>query len=219
MLISNHENVAVLSSATRGNRLRPPPPIEEHLIMIKRDSSSYYFPDCRKDANCNCEMCLATCVYSGYGEEFGEKSSAVRDLNGKLRFLQKSLQGIVDVDKISNCSYANSRWEINQTAGLLATGISSRSFTIIFWQSHRVVGWKVSIRSEYMILEYQRSATLENPRLVFSSTSNIEIQGVKNTWQDEARCTGSSLLSRVTKTIISLPNTQPNGLCPIFSFL
>ena len=43
----------------------------------------------------------------------GEKSWAVKDLNGKLRFLQKSLQGLVDV-KVSNCSYANSRWEISQ---------------------------------------------------------------------------------------------------------
>lgn len=43
----------------------------------------------------------------------GEKCWGVKDLNGKLRFLQNSLQGLVD-RKVSNCSYSNSRWEISQ---------------------------------------------------------------------------------------------------------
>ncbi|KAF4363519.1 hypothetical protein G4B88_022080 [Cannabis sativa] len=323
------KNVAVLSSATSGKSTTTTASIEEHLSDQCRDSSSYYFPDCRKDANCNCEMCLASINatldlvpmsslsklstvsrpnhkvavtpisfsasslstptsnttrtpesrhlrsssrtnlkekkpkreerkwgcrgdflrlfglfslifvaefgFSGIVSEvfqpaftpdmvrnFGEKSSAVRDLNGKLRFLQKSLQGIVDVDKISNCSYANSRWEINQdglllnsgcklykstseeiriwgwplqTAGLLATGISSRSFTII---SGRVTEWSdgkvgyvirktnsswghrkwgssaVQFDPNTWILEYQRSATLENPRLVSAALAILK---------------------------------------------
>ncbi|EXB63463.1 hypothetical protein L484_005426 [Morus notabilis] len=145
--------------------------------------------------------------------KIGEKSSAVKDLNGKLRFLEKSLRGLVD-GKISNCSYANSRWEINQdvlllsshcrlykssmeeiriwgwplqTAGLLATGFSPRSFTVI---SGRVTEWSdgkishvirkansswthrkwgssaVQFDANTWILEYQRSSILENPRLV-----------------------------------------------------
>ncbi|PON80045.1 ERG2/sigma1 receptor-like [Parasponia andersonii] len=142
----------------------------------------------------------------------GEKSWAVRDLNGKVRFLQKSLQGLVD-GKISNCSYANSRWEIGQdglllsshcklyqssmeeiriwgwplqTAGLLTTGFSSRSFTVI---SGRVTEWSdgkvgyvirkansswahrkwassaVQFDPNTWILEYRQSSILENPRL------------------------------------------------------
>ena len=41
------------------------------------------------------------------------KSEAAKDLNGKLRFLQKELQAIVD-GKVSNCSYASSTWDISQ---------------------------------------------------------------------------------------------------------
>jgi hypothetical protein len=43
----------------------------------------------------------------------GEKSWVVQDLKGKLRFLQRELQGLVDVE-VSNCSYINSNWEIDQ---------------------------------------------------------------------------------------------------------
>lgn len=49
--------------------------------------------------------------------KIGEKSWVAKDLNGKLRFLEKSLQGLVD-GKVSNCSYANSKWEINQVLDL-----------------------------------------------------------------------------------------------------
>lgn len=45
--------------------------------------------------------------------QIGKKSEVVKDLNGKLRFLQKEFQGIVD-GLVSNCSYVNSKWEINQ---------------------------------------------------------------------------------------------------------
>lgn len=37
----------------------------------------------------------------------------VQDLNGKLRVLQRELQGMVN-EEISNCSYSNSMWEIDQ---------------------------------------------------------------------------------------------------------
>lgn len=43
----------------------------------------------------------------------GEKSWDVKDLKGRLRFLQRELQGLVDAE-ISNCSYTNSIWEIDQ---------------------------------------------------------------------------------------------------------
>lgn len=42
-----------------------------------------------------------------------EKSRAVKDLNGKLKFIQKELHGFVD-GNLSNCSYANSVWKIIQ---------------------------------------------------------------------------------------------------------
>ncbi|XP_054807672.1 uncharacterized protein LOC129309927 isoform X2 [Prosopis cineraria] len=87
----------------------------------------------------------------------GEKSSVDQNLNGKFRFLQRELQHIV-IGKVQNCSYGNSLWEISQngvllnsrctlyksaaeevaiwgwplqTAGLLTTGFSSRTFTIL----------------------------------------------------------------------------------------
>ncbi|KAI9115087.1 hypothetical protein K1719_014100 [Acacia pycnantha] len=97
-------------------------------------------------------------------KKVGEKSSAVQDLNGKFRFLQKELQDIVN-GKVQNCSHGNSVWDISQngvllnsrctlyksaaeevamwgwplqTSGLLTTEFSSRSFTIL---SGRVTEW------------------------------------------------------------------------------
>lgn len=43
----------------------------------------------------------------------GEKSWAVKDLKGRLRFVQRELRGLVN-GEISNCSYTNSIWEIDQ---------------------------------------------------------------------------------------------------------
>jgi hypothetical protein len=43
----------------------------------------------------------------------GEKCHEVHDLNGKLRFLQKELGNIVH-GEVSNCSFTDSSWEINQ---------------------------------------------------------------------------------------------------------
>ncbi|TKY51170.1 Sigma non-opioid intracellular receptor 1 [Spatholobus suberectus] len=94
----------------------------------------------------------------------GEKCSRVRDLNGKLRLLQKELASVV-VGGVSNCSFADTLWEISQdglllnsrctlyksvieevtiwgwplqTAGLLTNGFSFRTFTIL---SGRVTQW------------------------------------------------------------------------------
>jgi len=43
----------------------------------------------------------------------GEKCHKVQDLNGKLKFLQKELGGIVN-GKVSNCSFTDKSWEISQ---------------------------------------------------------------------------------------------------------
>ncbi|MED6205506.1 hypothetical protein PIB30_018288 [Stylosanthes scabra] len=87
----------------------------------------------------------------------GEKCWHVEDLNGKLRLLQKELASVVD-GKVSNCSHVHSLWKISQdgvllnsrctlyksaieevtvwgwplqTSGLLTTGFSSTTFTIL----------------------------------------------------------------------------------------
>ena len=44
----------------------------------------------------------------------GERSYFVLDLNGRLRFLQNELRGLVAHGKIFNCSCTDSKWEINQ---------------------------------------------------------------------------------------------------------
>ncbi|XP_061376196.1 uncharacterized protein LOC133318220 [Gastrolobium bilobum] len=94
----------------------------------------------------------------------GEKCFQVQDLNGKLRFLQKELASVV-VGDVSSCSFADTLWEIKQdglllnsrctlyksaieevtiwgwplqTAGLLSTEFSFRTFTVL---SGRVTEW------------------------------------------------------------------------------
>ncbi|XVE84648.1 hypothetical protein DITRI_Ditri17bG0029700 [Diplodiscus trichospermus] len=149
----------------------------------------------------------------------GERALVVQDLNGKLRFLQNELKGFVN-GKVSNCSNTDSIWEIDQgslllnshcilyksateevriwrwplqTAGLLTTGVSSRSFTIL---SGRVTEWSngkigfvtrkanaswvqrkwgasaIQLDPNTWIMEYRRSSLLENPRL-FSATLEL----------------------------------------------
>lgn len=53
----------------------------------------------------------------------GEKSWVVDDLNGRLRFLQKEVQGLVQ-GKVSNCSYSNSIWEISQVRSNQTSSVS-----------------------------------------------------------------------------------------------
>jgi hypothetical protein len=43
----------------------------------------------------------------------GEECHKVQDLNGKLKFLQKEFGGIVN-GKVSNCSFTDKSWKINQ---------------------------------------------------------------------------------------------------------
>ncbi|KAE8077059.1 hypothetical protein FH972_015664 [Carpinus fangiana] len=151
----------------------------------------------------------------------GEKSWDMKDLKGRLRFLQRELQGLVDA-KISNCSYTNSIWEIDQdglllnsrctlyksameevfiwgwplqTAGLLTTGFSSRSFTIL---SGRVTEWSdgkvgflirkantswvhqkwgasvVQLNPGTWVLEYRRSSILDNSRLLSAAAEFVK---------------------------------------------
>ncbi|PRQ38605.1 putative ERG2/sigma1 receptor [Rosa chinensis] len=151
----------------------------------------------------------------------GEKSWVVQDLNGRLRFLQKEMQGLVP-GKVSNCSYPNSLWEITQdglllsshcklfksaieevsiwgwplqTAGLLTTGFSSRSYTIL---SGRVTEWSdgkvgyvirkensswvqrnwgasaVQLDPNTWLLEYRRSSVSHNQRLVSAVLSFLK---------------------------------------------
>ncbi|GMI70023.1 hypothetical protein like AT1G05440 [Hibiscus trionum] len=149
----------------------------------------------------------------------GERASNIQGLNVKLRFLQNELKGFHNL-KVSNCSNTDSVWEIDQggmllnshcsmyksameevriwgwplqTAGLLATGFSSKSFTIL---SGRVTEWSngnhgfltrkantsweqskwgasvVQLDPDTWVFEYQRSSILDNPRL---SSSILEL--------------------------------------------
>ncbi|GAV81853.1 ERG2_Sigma1R domain-containing protein [Cephalotus follicularis] len=147
----------------------------------------------------------------------GERSWVINDINGRLQFLQRELQGLTVEGKVSNCSYANSIWKISQdglllnsrctlykslveevsiwgwplqTAGLLTTGFSSRSFTVV---SGRVTEWYdgkvgysirkandswvhrkwgasvVQLDANTWVLEYKNSLLVENSR--FFSTA------------------------------------------------
>ncbi|CAJ2630216.1 unnamed protein product [Trifolium pratense] len=142
----------------------------------------------------------------------GEKCQEVHDLNGKLRFLQKELGNFVH-GKVSNCSFTDSSWKINQdglllnsrcklyksameevsiwgwplqTAGMLTTGLSFRTLTIL---SGRVTEWNggqvsylirkantswtqpkwgasvVQLDSNTWVLEYQRSSIVDGKGL------------------------------------------------------
>ncbi|KAG6726779.1 hypothetical protein I3842_02G096600 [Carya illinoinensis] len=148
----------------------------------------------------------------GIVKNVGEKSWVAQDLKGKLRFVQRELQSLVDAE-VSNCSNTNSVWKIDQdglllnsrctlyksaveevriwgwplqTAGLLMTEFSSRSFTIL---SGRVTEWTdgkvgylirkantswvhrkwgasvVQLNPDTWVLEYRRSSVLDDSRL------------------------------------------------------
>lgn len=154
-------------------------------------------------------------------KNIGEKSWVVQDLKGSLRFLQRELQGLVD-GEVSNCSSTNSAWKIDQgglllnsrcilyksameevsvwgwplqTAGLLTTGFSSRSFTIL---SGRVTEWSdgkvgymirkgntswvhrkwgasvVQLNPDTWILEYRRSSMLDNSNLLSAAVEFLK---------------------------------------------
>ncbi|CAM8932885.1 unnamed protein product [Rhodiola kirilowii] len=148
--------------------------------------------------------------------DLGQRAFAVNDMNGKLRMLRSELQRSVHA-RVSNCSYNTPVWEINQdglllssrcvlfksateqvtiwgwplqTAGLLASRFSSRSFIVL---SGRVTQWPdgnagyltmkareswvqdkyrasaVQLDRQTWVLEYSRSTLLENKGLLCSA--------------------------------------------------
>ncbi|GMI70527.1 hypothetical protein like AT1G05440 [Hibiscus trionum] len=156
----------------------------------------------------------------------GERASMKQNLNGKLRFLQNELKGFHNL-KVSNCSNTDSIWEIDQgglllnshcliyksameevriwgwplqTTGLLATGFSSKSITIL---SGRVTEWSngkhgfisrkayasweqdkwgasfIQLDPNTWILEYQRSSILEHPRLISATLELLKYRLTK----------------------------------------
>ncbi|RZC88408.1 hypothetical protein C5167_016203 [Papaver somniferum] len=147
----------------------------------------------------------------------GKQSWVGRDLNDRLGFLQRNLGEAVP-GKISSCRSKDSIWELNledslvvsrcklyesmaeevsiwgwplQTAGLLSTGFSSRSVTILSgrvtewpngklgysvrnsnsstWLLQRMSASAVQLDSNTWVLEYRRSSILENSRLLFTA--------------------------------------------------
>ncbi|KAJ6431449.1 hypothetical protein OIU84_018847 [Salix udensis] len=150
----------------------------------------------------------------------GERSWVVQDLNRRLGFLQSELKGFVENGKVSNCSFMDSLWEINQdglllysrcvlyksateevsiwgwplqTAGLLKTEFSSRSFTVLSgrvteWSDGRIGysirkantswvhrNWAASVVQfdpNTWILEYERSL-ISNSSTLFSAVAEI----------------------------------------------
>ncbi|XP_031379569.1 uncharacterized protein LOC116194813 isoform X2 [Punica granatum] len=122
----------------------------------------------------------------------GEKSRVEDGLEVKLRLVQRALQAFVE-DNVSNCSDANSNWQISQTAGLLTSGFSSRWFTVV---TGRVTEWSggntgykvrkanslwvlrkwgasiVQLDRNTVILEYRRSSILDNHG-IFSALSKL----------------------------------------------
>lgn len=143
----------------------------------------------------------------------GEESSrGGKDLRRRLGILKKGLEGFVD-GEVSNCSFGDSKWKVNQdglllsrrcvlyksaseevsiwgwplqTAGLLTSGFSPRSFTIL---SGRFTEWSdgksgylirkvnsswihrkwsatvVQMDPNTWVLEYQQNSVLKNFRL------------------------------------------------------
>ncbi|XP_058739625.1 uncharacterized protein LOC131611739 [Vicia villosa] len=149
----------------------------------------------------------------------GEKCHEIHDLNGKLRFLQKELGNVVH-GRVSNCSFTDSSWEISQdglllnsrcelyksameevtiwgwplqTAGMITTGMSVRTLTIL---SGRVTEWKdgqvsylirkantswtqpewgasvLQLDPNTWVLEYQRSSIVDGKGL-FSAAKEL----------------------------------------------
>ncbi|KAK7861108.1 hypothetical protein CFP56_024207 [Quercus suber] len=117
----------------------------------------------------------------------GEKSWVVQDLKGKLRFVQRELQGLIVDGEVSNCSYVDSTWEIDQDGLLLNSRCTLYKTAMEEWSDgsvgytirkgntswvHRKWGASVvQLNPNTWVLEYQRSSILDNSRL---STAAIE---------------------------------------------
>ncbi|KAJ6981714.1 hypothetical protein NC653_024955 [Populus alba x Populus x berolinensis] len=193
---------SVKSSATNPNT----------TAMEERDSC--YFPGCRKDANCNCDICLASInatldlmpvtihkVLSHQAFYFtrqrGMYSTCLlilqwsphrEDLNRRLRFLQSELKGFVANVKVSNCSFMDSIWEINQDGLLLNSRCVLYKSAMEEWSDGRIgysirkanTSWVhrnwaasvVQLDPNTWILEYERSLILHSSTL-FSAVAEI----------------------------------------------
>ncbi|OVA15503.1 ERG2/sigma1 receptor-like [Macleaya cordata] len=153
----------------------------------------------------------------------GKQSLLGHDLNDRLGLLQRKL-GKVVTGKVSSCSSEDSIWELNQegplinsrcklyksmaeevsiwgwplqTAGLLATGFSSRSLTILSgritewpngkvgfsirnsnssWLLGRMSASAVQLDPNTWVLEYRRSSIVENSRLLWTATEFLKVR-------------------------------------------
>ncbi|KAL5070081.1 hypothetical protein RYX36_020968 [Vicia faba] len=157
----------------------------------------------------------------------GEKCYQIRDLNGKLRFLQNELGNVVH-GEVSNCSFTDGSWEISQdglllnsrcklyksaveevtiwgwplqTAGMITTGMSSRTLAIL---SGRVTEWKdgqvsylirkantswiqqewgasvVQLDPNTWILEYQKSSIVDGKGLFSAALELLKYRISRN---------------------------------------
>ncbi|XP_058763447.1 uncharacterized protein LOC131636876 [Vicia villosa] len=157
----------------------------------------------------------------------GEKCHEIHDLNGKLRFLQKELGNVVH-GRVSNCSFNDSSWEVSQdglllnsrcklyksameevtiwgwplqTAGMITTGMSVRTLTIL---SGRVTEWKdgqvsylirkantswiqpewgasvLQLDPNTWVLEYQRSSIVDGKGLFSAATELFKYRISRN---------------------------------------
>ncbi|XP_010035202.2 uncharacterized protein LOC104424466 [Eucalyptus grandis] len=155
--------------------------------------------------------------------QIGVESRRVSDVIWKIRFLQGELRGLVE-GRVLNCSDQNSAWKISQgglllnsrctlyksmaeevsiwgwplqTAGLLTTGASSRSFTVI---RGRVTEWSngnmgyiirkvtsswvhgkwsasvVQLDPGTLILEYKRSSILDESGFLMKALEFLKYQ-------------------------------------------
>ncbi|MCL7041374.1 hypothetical protein MKW94_003776 [Papaver nudicaule] len=154
----------------------------------------------------------------------GKQSRVGLDLNDRLGFLQKKLGEVVS-GKVSSCRSKNAIWELNQedslvvsrcklyksmteevsiwgwplqTSGLISTGFSSRSVTILSgrvtewpngklgysvrqsnssaWLLQRMSASAVQLDSNTWILEYRRSSILENSRLILTALEFLKMR-------------------------------------------
>ncbi|XP_065863286.1 uncharacterized protein [Euphorbia lathyris] len=152
--------------------------------------------------------------------EIGKKSSVLQDLSGKLRVLQNELKVFVADGMVSNCSHMESLWQINQdglllnsrcvlyksameevsiwgwplqTAGMLKTGFSSRSFTVL---SGRLSEW-----SEGMIGFSNRKG---NSTWIQKKWSSSVVQLDPSTWVLEYRRSSILDCSSLSSAIVEV---------------
>ncbi|CAL1396717.1 unnamed protein product [Linum trigynum] len=178
----------------------------------------------------------------------GERSRVVKgDLSGRLMYVQNQLRNFAPGVRVSNCSFRDSAWKINhenglllssqcmlfksgteevkiwgwpfQTAGLIKTGFSSRSFTVL---SGRVTEWADG-KIGYVIRR-------GNTSWVQKEWSGSAVQLDPNTWvleygrswiaaDDKPRGVLSSLVAELVKIrVSSLLRTMNRVLCSVSIF-